>query len=704
MGYTSVADRRSTGRAGRLFRSTSLWATALLIALGAMGCEEDIKAGGTPIIDLRPDSFTFPQIGINADSTQVVEVTNVGTAELAIIRVGDLPSDEYELTWRFDSDGDSDRFALVDRGNVSRQDAPIVIQPEQTVFLYLNYRPLDEGNDPGSVRLETNLPSGRNVDIPIIQGASGPELRLNPRVLDFERVAANGTRTLTATANNVGTEVLYFNSMNLSGSTDFSVMIDGQDPLATPAVLADPDGDGVEGLAPQGSFEISVTYAPASEGADSGQLSIQTNDPISPISTLELTANGATPCIEVVPADGLAFGAGLVNAANEKSLVISSCGGQPLEISSISLSDDTDAAFTLVQADIDEIIAAPLPAQQPDQDPPSRLLTVVFTPDAEEVYDGTIIIQSNDSFQPTLEVPLSGRGLQNVCPEPQVVQDTFNVLPLDIITLDGSASVDEDGTNGRPSEYEWVVIDRPEDSTAVPVERYNNPARPADGGPADDPSTPQAFFFVDLAGDYVIELRVTDDQGLTAPSDICPDPVATVYITATPDGGILAQMTWTTPADDNETDNIGTDVDLHMLHPMNRGWNVEPGDCYYANTNPDWGQFGNPADDCTLDIDDTNGAGPENISVDTPQNTDALGGLYEVGVLYYRSDIFGGAQLGASLVTMRIFLQGVLAWEGSRELDRTGYFWHVVGIQWPPRPDQEFSGLAIRDREYNSVP
>ena len=103
-----------------------------------------------------------------------------------------------------------------------------------------DYRPLDEGNDPGSVRLETNLPSGRNVDIPIIQGASGPELRLNPRVLDFERVAANGTRTLTATANNVGTEVLYFNSMNLSGSTDFSVMIDGQDPLATPAVLADP--------------------------------------------------------------------------------------------------------------------------------------------------------------------------------------------------------------------------------------------------------------------------------------------------------------------------------------------------------------------------------------------------------------------------------------------------------------------------------
>ncbi|MFN3202680.1 MAG: choice-of-anchor D domain-containing protein [Bradymonadia bacterium] len=684
---------------------TSTCLTALVVALscGLTACEDNsLEGGATPEIELRPDSFNYTSVAMGQNNTQVVEVINVGNAQLAITSVSNLPSDEYELTWRYDTDEANARFALVDRGNAQRQDGPIVIEPEQTVFLYLNYAPLDEGTDPGTLVINTNDPANREVALPIVHAASGPELRISPRVLDFERVAANATKTMTATVNNVGTEVLFFNAMNLAGSADYSVQIRGEDPINNAMLLADPDGDGQEGLAPQSSFEIQVTYAPPAEGSDSGELAIQTNDPISPISTLELTANGATPCIEVVPADGLAFGAGLVDADNEKSLVIASCGGEPLDVSSIRLSDDTDAAFTLSEADVADITSAPLPARTPDQDPPSRLLTVTFSPDAEEVYDGTIIIESNDGFQPTLEVPLSGRGLQNVCPVPQVQQDEFAVLPLDIITLNGGPSIDEDSAGGRPVRYEWTVIERPMDSTSQPVERFSNVARPADGGPADDPATPEALFFVDLAGDYVIELRVTDEQGLSAPSDICPEPVATINITATPDGGILAQMSWTTPADDNETDNVGTDIDIHMLYPQNLGWNIQPGDCYFANTNPDWGQLGDPADDCTLDIDDTNGAGPENISVDRPEDTSLLGGLYEVGVLYYRSEIFGGAQLGASLVTMRIFLGGVLEWEGSREMQVTGNFWHVVGIEWIPA--QNVRRVVARDRFYNSVP
>ena len=83
-------------------------------------------------------------------------------------------------------------------------------------------------------------------------------------------------------------------------------------------------------------------------------------------------------------------------------------------------------------------------------------------------------------------------------------------------------------------DYEWVVIARPPGSTAQPVERFFNPARPADGGPPDRTDTPTAFLFLDLPGTFDLELRVLDETGLTSPSDPCPARRAWVRITVDP--------------------------------------------------------------------------------------------------------------------------------------------------------------------------
>ncbi len=270
----------------------------------------------------------------------------------------------------------------------------------------------------------------------------------------------------------------------------------------------------------------------------------------------------------------------------------------------------------------------------------------------------------------------------NQCPEPRVVEAEMNVLPLDIVQLDGSASVDEDGPDGRPVSWTWVVISRPEGSTAQPVERFFDPARPADGGPEDAAQTPTASFFVDLAGVYEIELRVTDAGGLTAPSDACPARAARIRITATPEEGLHVQLVWHTPGDADETDGEGSDVDLHLLHPQGRAWSVAPLDCYYANSEPDWGpngEAGNPS----LDIDDVNGAGPENINLDDPEDTNALGGFYRVGVHYFRAENFvGGGTWGPSEATVRIFAGGNLIGEFTRVLMAMNHFWLVASVHW----------------------
>jgi hypothetical protein len=145
---------------------------------------------------------------------------------------------------------------------------------------------------------------------------------------------------------------------------------------------------------------------------------------------------------------------------------------------------------------------------------------------------------------------------------------------------------------------------------------------------------------------------------------------------------------WDTPGDDDQTDVSGSDVDLHFLHPRGNDWFRAGGgdyDCYFANPTPDWGLAGRNEDNPSLDIDDTNGAGPENINLDQPENTQALGGPYRVGIHYYRADAgaFAGVNtFGFSDVTVRIYLGGVLTHEVTRAMNDTNDFWEVAGIIW----------------------
>jgi hypothetical protein len=106
--------------------------------------------------------------------------------------------------------------------------------------------------------------------------------------------------------------------------------------------------------------------------------------------------------------------------------------------------------------------------------------------------------------------------------------------------------------------------------------------------------------------------------------------------------GLRVEMFW---------DIIDTDMDLHLLSPLARRWFDETTnqDCFYSNctgTPPNWSNQSSELDDPHLDIDDTNGFGPENINVDRPGP-----GIYRVGV-----HAFSG--LSASKVTVRLYCGG----------------------------------------------
>jgi hypothetical protein len=676
----------------------------------AGSAEDGFASGNSPIIDVSPMVFSFPSLEPGSDAvSREVTITNNGSATLKLTNFRGSFNDPnaYQLDWYTEADP-SMVFAGIDSMTNHIADRIIDIEPESFITLVLEYTPTTDGAQ-GSIQFSSNDVDSLSVAIPIQGNASDAELRVTPGSVDFGRVAAGDSVTQDVIVTNVGTANAIINGFSLSGSMDFTVRFNGEDPLVNPGIYADPDQDGEVGLASGAQMTLQMIYSPPTEGPDEGELVIASNDQNRGQVSVPIRANGASPCIRLLFPDTqssdmseLRFGASLIGAVTTQDVILESCGGQRLTINSIRV--EGDEAYALGDG-LPPSFPVPLAAADLETNTyERRTFEVTFSPSDADVYEGVLIVESDDPVNGELRIPIVGLGTVNACPVAAVTEANFNVLPLEILTLDGSASTDPDSMTGAPQRYEWVVISRPEGSTAEPVESFTNIGRPADGGREDDPLTPQAQFFVDLAGEYTIALTVTDELGFSAPSETCTQADAIIFIEARPDEDILVELVWSTPGDDNETDMVGTDIDLHLQHPDGIGWSLSPYDCYYANANPDWGPTG-PQGNPSLDIDDVNGAGPENINLDDPEFTDntVSRGPYLVGVHYYSSGDtfgFGGPDYGMSTATIRIYLFGSIEVEMQMDLQTTANFWEVAGIIWTATEKR----VQTIDRFYPTVP
>ncbi len=231
------------------------------------------------------------------------------------------------------------------------------------------------------------------------------------------------------------------------------------------------------------------------------------------------------------------------------------------------------------------------------------------------------------------------------------------VAPLDLVFLDGTASYDPDG--GDITKYEWTLVEVPSGSTASIL-----------GTSKDAPS-----IWMDLAGDYVIELTVQNDQGEW---DSTPDEVV---ISAVPSDGFYVQLSWDTV----------TDLDLHLLDGSSRIWD-NPGDCNFCNMSPEWGS-GGPDDNPSLDWDTIfEGYGPETITIDKPRS----GSTYTALVHYYGesgSPTCWG-QCPPATATIDIDLRGSVVASFTETLDDAGATWTAASIEFPSQTVTEIGTLG----------
>jgi hypothetical protein len=671
---------------------------------GAFACDDGFSVAKSPDYVLRPtEEFLFPTVVVGRSTSQEIEIENVGEADLLVSRVivqsrmsqvGEIsiayqkPSAESFEDLNFEVNAAGDDLDL---------NYPLKIKPSETLKLVVTYAPQDESfrGDGGAIYFETNVVDSENpersrIDIPISVTAGAPQINVSPSNLDFEIVSAGDEKTLDITVRNLGQSVLSISDMTINGSQDFTPLINGRDPRRQPSILEDPDGDGFEGISPfdgesntQGSFTMQVRYAPPIAGPDEAVLVITSNASGQREVNINLVANANNPCLDVSP-PALEFLSSIVNRVDSRSVTVESCGAANLEITELYI-EGGDGFFAL-----EEEIELPLVLPPADEQGirPSRNISISFTPEDPLIYNATLVIVSNDPIQPERRISILGRGTENICPQARAIEDEFYVLPLDTIELDGSPSVDQDGPNNLPVEYEWVITSRPAGSVSQILERFDNPQQPADGGRPDDLSTPQALFFVDLAGYYTAELRVRDEFGVG--SIECMNP-AIVTIVADPDEAIQIQLLWEAVDEQDQMRERSGDLDLHLRHPQAQEWSSSPYDCYFNNPQPDWGQLENPQDNPFLDLDDFSSTGPENLTLAFPENTSVLGGDYTVGVQYYKHiDRIDQYEYGAMRAYVRIFIEGVLAWDyttdgdpGYKDMLTSGDIWEVASISWP---------------------
>ncbi len=498
---------------------------------------------------------------------------------------------------------------------------------------------------------------------PVLNAA---RLVIQPGLVEFGTVQAGQAGIKNVALLNMGTSELVIPSFNFSGHPNFSMELETilynvtAESASTGLQLATPVK-----IPPGESRMVTVSFTATGEEPASGSILFRSNDPSAPNGTnLQLIANGAGPCVRVNPSR-VDFGGKAVGQRAVIDVQVSSCSEKPLIISALDIADDPSGVF-----DVDTSgLTFPLTLAQDE----TITLPVSFTAVGVAPYENGAFVQETGVLRITsnaiiaeYDVQLSGFGTDGTCPNAVItVAEGDEVLPQTNLSLSARNST---ASAGNITRWEWSVV-QPSGSVSNFFPANNRQ---------------DVRFEANIVGEYIFRLKVWDALG----TESCSQAEYTVLVTS--DEAIRVELLWNTPADPNQSDtgfdafmnSAGTDLDLHFLHPTAATrWFDQSRDCFWFNPTPNWGGAG-AADNPSLDRDDTDGGGPENLNLSTPE----FGATYRVGVDYW--DDWG---YGMSETTIRVYIYGQRRFQWERVPMNMHDLWDVATIKWP---DQSVTGIT----------
>ncbi|MCB9728442.1 MAG: choice-of-anchor D domain-containing protein [Deltaproteobacteria bacterium] len=680
-------------------------AAGIGMALGACGDgggSGGVAQGQQPNIEVQESGA-----GLNDGSAITVSVANlpIGVeSRVATLQIENLGNAVLRLTEVSVTSEPAGVFRLVPQGSLPlpSADAPLLIESSTAdsgltrYFVDLMFTRSDAELVPSGsivVRSNSKLNERDVLTFPIKVEGGTPEIQVTPNPVNFMNVAESKTKLQTLTILNTGAGDLEVTAFTLSGSPTFALLQsdDANVTIGEWPVSADTMGR-IELESPivvpagTASTVLSTRFSPTGPDSAQAQLVLFTNDPGHKSGLqIPLVGNQSGPCILLSPKK-VNFGGKLVGTTHPIEVEVKSCGegtNAELVISEITLDPTSSGDFSLDLSGMPLGTAGEVPpgtGSLGQGDAPVVLpinATATFKvsylpdevnppgPEGKPIPDlGMIHIKSN-TFVPELDVEVTGFGVAVECPTAVIiVQEGEEVIPQTKLHLLGSQSY---AASGAIKRYEWTA-QQPVGSQSVLLPSFLAP----------DPT-----FEANVAGEYVFTLTVYDQN------DEASCEVAEVHVFVVPDEAIHVELVWDTPGDPNQSDEgpeAGADLDLHFAHPfasngdidgdgVNEPWFDVPHDCYWFNADPNWGSLSPTVDDNPgLDRDDTDGAGPENLNLNLPEE----GLTYRVGVHYWSDHDFG-----PSKATVRIYIYSSLRFEVNDVELVNDAMWEVATVAWP---------------------
>ncbi|MSQ84567.1 MAG: hypothetical protein EXR77_17090 [Myxococcales bacterium] len=426
--------------------------------------------------------------------------------------------------------------------------------------------------------------------------------------------------------------------------------------------------------------EFEVTFSPKDDKKKGGVAKFDSNDPDNVNRKIQIDGNTSVPCLSMNPTGKYNFGGAVPGMVpGELTVTLKNCGSADLVVTSIDfikeekmsnefaidlapLAGKLKAGDTVVRATNPLVLkineAADFKVKYQPED---------ITPNDSPADFATIKPKSNAFVTKTLT--LEGIGVKETCPIAKVtVQEGEQVVPQTLIHLKGDKSTAPGG--GSIKKYKWTV------------------KQPAG---SNQPLLPNASFanptlMANASGEYEFCLDVWDGNDVKSCLTTCQK------VLVIPNNALHIELLWDTPADPDQTDSgpaAGADLDLHFAHPLASTldldcdgaadpWFSNPWDTFWFNAAPEWGVAGVPKDNPTLDLDDTDGAGPENLNLVDPEGSPDDPVAYSLGVHYWNDHGYG-----TSYATVSIYIQGGLALQFTKiKLDPLD-MWFVGKVNWP---------------------
>ncbi len=658
---------------------------AFTLMTGCGDCDEpgpnnntsNITQGGTGELITVPSQVAFTRVAVDSTGTQPLTLRNLSSNPLTI----------FEVQFRPGEGGDISALSL---SGVPQ--TPFVIPGQGAQELAVTYAPQDITQGRGEIVIESSDPdftSQSPLVVKVETIANRPELQVSPSQVRFTKQAptAPATTQVLQITNAGSAPLILFEAPEIDGGQqDFSLNL----PARTyPLTLLPFDPDKAEESPRDYELAVDVRYRPLNDTARDGEILIRSNDLTTPspdnaevgLTSVPVSASSDVPCLAV---DSLARNLGQVPVGKliTDTIRVENCGSQPLLINSIRIkenSDDAEYELALGDWDLDNNgdVDQDIEIAPGDFD----LFAVDYTPTQEGTDQATIEVFSNDPVTPAQEIVMLARGAVGACPQASAVgsvkgsgtagRPSVGAAPLDYIVLDGTPSTDEDGSLPLdPNNWEWEVLSAPQDALVQ--------LRDSDQAPG-DPRYKEVRVL--LTGEYEFGLKVTDNQGFESCNQ------AVVKVSALPNEKLSIELTWTNPEDPDESDDDGSDVDLHLTKLGPGKWFESPYDVYFRNPNSGPGSENSGIwgpESPSLDIDDVDGVGPETIQLNDPANCQ----WYGIGVHYYSQTY------GTAFATIRVYIDGRLAFEKlNKPLTRGGQFWDVGRIHWDSRQVLEVDEL-----------